>query len=275
MSCTHAHPFICWFVSHLPSFHACALRAVAFQPAVGAWGARHTAIFQLAVRTGVALRAVAFQLAVRTRVTLRAHAFPLTVRASLHSHSSRTTKPRATSLCARGSSWVVVVAFLPHFFVSSRTFFRVTRQNRVQRCHSRTEPSTSPRSCRHDRVGIPGLSNPPNRFQHPTGSSPPRPRWWPCSRRRFSRHLRASSADAQRWPSRVLREALTPPSASVVRTTEFPWWCALLQKILHQHNPLLPHQPPALSPPPAKPSRASVSCWARCCSRAAWAEAPR
>jgi len=62
---------------------------------------------------------------VRTRVTVPAFSFLPPVRASLHSHGSRATKPRALASARPGKSWseVVVVAFEEIFFVSSQAIF--------------------------------------------------------------------------------------------------------------------------------------------------------
>ena len=85
-------------------------RAAAFQPAVGAAGARGAAMFQLTVRAGAAHSTLAL--------------LP-PMRASLHSHGSRATKPRALASARPGKSWseVVVVAFEEIFFVSSQAIF--------------------------------------------------------------------------------------------------------------------------------------------------------
>ena len=127
-------------VCHLPVRTGGARRAVAFQLAVRAGFARCTAVFQPAVGAGGANRAAAFQPAVGAAGARGAAMFQLTVRAgaahstlallppmraSLHSHGSRATKPRALASARPGKSWseVVVVAFEEIFFVSSQAIF--------------------------------------------------------------------------------------------------------------------------------------------------------
>ena len=104
---------------HLAMGAGVACRAAVFYPAVRAGvavrarDALRAVTLQLAVRAWVAVRTVVFQLAVRTRVTVPAFSFLPPVRASLHSHGSRATTPRAQSLVYALKSWSFFFSLFP------------------------------------------------------------------------------------------------------------------------------------------------------------------
>ena len=90
-----------------------ALRAAAFQLAVGAGGAVHAAAFQLAVGAGVALHAAVFHLAVRTRVATTQWLFSFPCEHRFRSIASRVRRYRADSTSGR--------VWLSHFPTTHQT----------------------------------------------------------------------------------------------------------------------------------------------------------